>query len=83
MWKTAIHDAKKYLTKIKENEWYFVSLSHDKLREKTIEFKARLAKKTKNIAYDIASLKKQAGENDNLDAKESLYKTIDRKKKTL
>lgn len=73
-WKTnrAIFDAQKYLTKVKENEWYFISLSHDQLREKTIEFKAKLAKKTK-----------QSVKYDNIDAKKTIYKVIDKKKKTL
>lgn len=79
----AINDAQKYLTKIKKYEWYFISLSHNQLREKTVEFKAKIAKKTKNIAYVISLLRKQAVEIDNFNAKESLNKAIDKEKKKL
>lgn len=75
--------AQKSLTEIKNKEWDFVLLSHDQLRKKTIEFKVKLAKKTKKIAYVISLLRKQVIEIDNFNAKESLYKTIDKEKKKL
>lgn len=79
----AIHDAQKYLTKIKEIECNLISLSHDQLREKTVEFKTKLVKKTKKIVNVIALLREQAADNDNIFTKESLFKAIDKKKKTL
>jgi preprotein translocase subunit SecA len=79
----SIIDSQKYLTKIKENEWYFISLSNDQLRKKTVEFKTKLVKKTKKIAHIIYLLRKQAIETEynNINTKESIYKAIKKKKK--
>lgn len=81
----SILDAQKSLTKIKDNEWFFVSLSHDQLREKTLEFKDKIVKKTKKIAYIISLFRKQVIEMDynNVNTKENIYKAIEKKKRKI
>jgi len=53
------------------------SLSHDELRNKTIEFRARIKEHLAGIDEDIKSLKDQAKTEENLYTKEDLFKQLD------
>jgi len=53
------------------------NLSHDELRNKTLEFKARIADHLAGIDEDIQSLKDQAKTEENLYTKEDLFKQLD------
>ena len=55
----------------------YQSLSHDELREKTIEFRARIADHLAGIDEDIKSLKEEANNESDLERTESLYNEID------
>ena len=52
-------------------------LSHDELRQKTFEFKARIKEHLSGIDEDIQSLKDQAKVEKNLYEKENLFKELD------
>jgi preprotein translocase subunit SecA len=56
-------------------------LSNDELREKTIEFRARIAEFLSEIDADIENVQSQALETEDLDAKESLFKQVDELRK--
>ena len=53
------------------------NLSHDELRNKTLEFRARIKEHLAGIDEDIQSLKDQAKNEENLYEKESLFKQMD------
>lgn len=53
------------------------NLSHDQLRNKTVEFKERIKEHLAGIDEDIQSLKDQAKEEENLYNKEELFKQLD------
>ncbi len=53
------------------------NLSHDELRNKTLEFRARIKEHLSGIDEDIQSLKNQAKTEENLYEKESLFKQMD------
>ncbi len=53
------------------------NLSHDELRNKTLEFRARIKEHLAGIDEDIQSLKDQAKTEENLYEKESLFKQMD------
>ncbi len=53
------------------------NLSHDQLRNKTLEFRARIKEHLAGIDEDIQSLKDQAKVEENLYEKESLFKQMD------
>jgi len=53
------------------------NLSHDELRNKTLEFRARIADHLAGIDEDIQSLKDQAKTEENLYTKEELFKQLD------
>jgi len=53
------------------------NLSHDELRNKTLEFRARIKEHLAGIDEDIQSLKDQAKTEENLYEKEELFKQID------
>ena len=53
------------------------SLSHDELRNKTLEFRARIKEHLAGIDEDIQSLKDQAKTEENLYTKEDLFKQLD------
>ena len=52
-------------------------LSHDQLRNKTLEFRARIAAHLAGVDEDIQSLKDQAKTEENLYTKEELFKQLD------
>ncbi|HQW12566.1 MAG TPA: preprotein translocase subunit SecA [Saprospiraceae bacterium] len=53
------------------------SLSHDELRQKTIEFRARISEHLSGINNDISTLEAQALQTNDTSEKESLYNRID------
>jgi preprotein translocase subunit SecA len=61
------------------NNFYtqYTSLSNDQLRNKTIEFRARIADSLKDIDNDILTLTEKANQEPNFHTKESLYNEID------
>jgi preprotein translocase subunit SecA len=57
------------------------NLSHDELRNKTIEFRQRIADYLAGIDEDIRSVRKQALEEEDIHRKEELFKELDELKK--
>jgi len=53
------------------------SLSNDQLREKTAEFKKRIADYIEKEKSEVAELKAQAEQEENMDAKEKIYSSAD------
>lgn len=73
-------DVKKYTPIVKEINDYcdqYDNISNDDLRNKTLEFRARIAAHLKAIDDDIANLKKEAAEETNLFTKEGIFAEID------
>ncbi|NJX15016.1 preprotein translocase subunit SecA [Tamlana crocina] len=63
--------------KIKSFEAALEALSHDELRAKTAEFKAKIAEANKNIDEQIAQLLQQAENTEDIDQREDIYEQID------
>ncbi|MDD3004547.1 preprotein translocase subunit SecA [Flavobacterium sp.] len=66
-----------YITKIKHFEASLSALSHDELRAKTTEFKARIQKARQDKDEKIAALKIEVEQKVDIDEKEELYANID------
>ncbi|WP_372937387.1 preprotein translocase subunit SecA [Seonamhaeicola sp.] len=64
--------------KIKTFEAALEALSHDELRNKTIEFKNKIAQATKDLNNQIDKLTKEAEDTDDIDAREDIYEQIDK-----
>ena len=76
-------DAKKYLPYVDQiNEHFesYNSLSHDELRQKTQEFKDRIAEHVSGIDEDMAAIKKDAEEGKDFEQKELLFIELDKLK---
>ncbi|WP_147678560.1 preprotein translocase subunit SecA [Algibacter pacificus] len=56
------------------------ALSHDQLRAKTAEFKAKIAEATQATNDNIASLTNEAESTDDIDRREDIYQEIDKLK---
>ena len=65
---------------IKTYEAALSSLTHDELRGKTIEFKAKIAEATKGINSEIDQLQEQANNTEDIDKREDIYLSIDKLK---
>ena len=63
--------------KIKSHEAALEALSHDELRNKTALFKNTIRERIEDLQEQIAGLKKQVEESDDIDLNESLYGQID------
>ncbi len=63
--------------KIKSFEAALEALSHDQLRAKTAEFKAKIAEANKAIDEQIAQLLQQAENTEDIDQREDIYEQID------
>ncbi len=63
--------------KIKTFEAALEALSHDQLRAKTAEFKAKIAEANKAIDEQIAQLLEQAENTEDIDQREDIYEQID------
>ncbi len=73
-------DVKKYNPIVVEiNEYYsqYNSLSNDELRNKTLEFKDRIAEHLKDIDSEISELKERANTEEDIMVKEEIYDAID------
>lgn len=55
----------------------YEQLSHDELRNKTIEFRSRIAEHLQDIDAEISSLRTEAEETEDFNVKEALYKDLD------
>jgi len=66
--------------KIKSFEAQIESLSHDELRDKTIEFKAKITEVRKETEDEIAKLNEEANITEDIDRKEDIYLEIDKLK---
>lgn len=77
-------EIKKYENSVQEiNHFYttFQSLSHDELRNKTLEFKKRIQDKLTEVTNHIDNIKKEAQDSEDFHAKEKIYNEIDQLKK--
>ncbi|WP_370479325.1 preprotein translocase subunit SecA [Tamlana flava] len=63
--------------KIKTFEKALEALSHDELRAKTAEFKAKIAEANKDINDQIANLLQEAENTEDIDQREDIYEQID------
>ncbi len=63
---------------IKSFEAAIESLSHDELRGKTIEFKAKIKEDLKTVDDKIESLSKEVKASDDIDKNEDIYSEIDK-----
>ena len=68
------------VNKIKTFETALEALSHDELRAKTAEFKAKIAEANADIDKQIADLLETAQNTEDIDAREDVYEQIDRLK---
>jgi len=66
------------ITKIKSYEGALQALSHDELRAKTAEFKAKIQNARADKDAKIASLKQDAEQTQDIDAREDIYAEIDK-----
>lgn len=66
------------ITKIKSFEGALQALSHDELRAKTAEFKAKIQNARAEKDTKIASLKQDAEQTQDIDAREDIYAEIDK-----
>ena len=66
--------------KIKSFESQIEKLSHDELREKTVEFKGKIAEVRATVEDKIAVLQEEADTTENIDRKEDIYQEIDKLK---
>ena len=66
--------------KIKTFEKALEALSHDELRAKTAEFKAKIAEANKDINDQIAKLLDEAENTEDIDRREDIYQDIDKLK---
>jgi preprotein translocase subunit SecA len=67
---------------IKSFEAQIESLTHDELRDKTIEFKSRIAEVRKASEEQIVKLQEEADNSEDIDRKEQIYQEIDALKDT-
>ena len=66
------------VNKIKEEYEKLASLSNDDLRAKTANFKSRIAEYLREIDEEIASLKNQAEETEDMESKTAYYEKVDK-----
>ena len=74
-------DVKAYQGQVdKTNEYFrsYASLSHDELRNKTVEFRTRIKDHLSGIDVDMESARASANDETDLLAKEDLYNAIDK-----
>ena len=73
-------DVKKYKPVVEKiNEYFeqYKSLTNDELRQKTLDFKARIKEHLKEIDNEIEELKQQAEQEQDINTKEEIYDAID------
>ncbi|TYA71401.1 preprotein translocase subunit SecA [Seonamhaeicola marinus] len=64
--------------KVKSFEPALEGLSHDELRNKTVEFKAKIAEACKELNDKIAALTEEAENTEDIDKREDIYQDIDK-----
>ncbi len=77
-------DVKAYQSRVDEINQFateYQGLSHDELRNKTLEFKTRINEYLTEIDEELKSLKDQAEQESDIYNKEDIYNTIDQKLK--
>ncbi len=72
-----LKEIKKVVDKIKKAEPAIAQLSDDGLREKTQEFKKKIAAATETITAQINEIKEQIKSTTNVDEKEQLFSKIE------
>ena len=70
------------VSQIKSHEAALKGLSHDELRQKTLGFKQAIQERNRDLAEQIAALRRQVAESDDIDLNESLYSQIDQLEET-
>ena len=68
------------VSQVKTFEAALEALSHDELRAKTIEFKAKISEARKSIDDQIANLTEEAENTEDIDRREDIYQEIDKLK---
>ena len=76
-----LKEVKKVVAKIKSVEAGIQQLSDDGLREKTNEFKSKISAASSKFTEQIAQIKEQISQSDNVDEKEALFEKIETLKK--
>ena len=66
------------ITKVKSFESALKALSHDELRAKTVEFKAKIQQARAEKDNKIVSLRQEAEQTQDIDAREDIYAEIDK-----
>ena len=77
-------DVRAYSPRIEEINHFataYQQLSNDELRNKTLEFRARIADYLSAIDLEISNLKEQAEQEPDVFTKEDIYNEIDKKQK--
>ena len=78
--KQDVKAASPLVNKIKSFESAIEALSHDELRAKTAEFKAKIAEANADVDKQIIDLKQEAETTEDIDVREDIYEQIDRLK---
>ncbi|MBA5629963.1 preprotein translocase subunit SecA [Moheibacter lacus] len=73
-----VKELQKYADKALQAEKQIEQLSNDQLREKSVEFKSKLAEGTQAQKAEIAELKSKAESLENFDEKEAIFEQIDK-----
>jgi preprotein translocase subunit SecA len=68
------------VSQVKTFEAVLETLSHDELRAKTAEFKAKIAEANKSINEQITNLTEEAENTEDIDRREDIYQEIDKLK---
>ncbi|MCC7504837.1 MAG: preprotein translocase subunit SecA [Saprospiraceae bacterium] len=77
-------DLNKYEANVAEINRYFAeyqSLSHDALRQKTLEFRERIREYLKDVDAEIARINQQAIDTEDFNDKDALFKEVDELRK--
>jgi len=78
--KKDVKELQPLVTKIKSHEQAFEALSLDELRNKTLEFKARIAEDCKAVNDKILALEEEVEASNDIDKNEDIYGEIDKLK---
>ncbi|MBT8321422.1 MAG: preprotein translocase subunit SecA, partial [Eudoraea sp.] len=75
--KKDVKELQPIVKKIRSFEGELKNLSHDELRKKTIDFKAIIAEKCREINQEISKLQGESKDSSDIDKNEALYNKID------